>query len=44
MGSPDMLPPLYDRLRQYGIVHPDAAGEGCGAGHRHHLTRPPVEL
>ena len=29
MGSPDMLPPLYDRLRQYGIVDPDAADEAA---------------
>jgi hypothetical protein len=27
MGSPEMLPPVYDRLRQYGIVDPDAADE-----------------
>ncbi len=29
MGSPEMLPPLYDRLRQYGIVDPDAADEAA---------------
>jgi hypothetical protein len=27
MGSPEMLPPVYDRLRQYGIVDPEAADE-----------------
>jgi hypothetical protein len=29
MGSPDMLPPLYDRLREYGIIDPDAADEAA---------------
>ncbi len=29
MGSPEMLPPLYDRLREYGIVDPDAADEAA---------------
>ncbi len=27
MGSPEMLPPVYDRLREHGIVDPDAADE-----------------
>jgi hypothetical protein len=27
MGSPEMLPPVYDRLREYGIVDPDATDE-----------------
>lgn len=29
MGSPEMLPPLYERLRQYGIVDPTAADEAA---------------
>ena len=29
MGSPEMLPPVYDRLREYGIVDPDAADEAA---------------
>jgi hypothetical protein len=29
LGSPEMLPPLYDRLREYGIVDPDAADEAA---------------
>ena len=29
MGSPEMLPPLYDRLREYGIVDPTAADEAA---------------
>lgn len=29
MGSPEMLPPLYARLREYGIVDPDAADEAA---------------
>jgi hypothetical protein len=27
MGAPEMLPPVYDRLRKYGIADPDAAEE-----------------
>jgi len=27
MGSPEMLSPVYDRLREYGIVDPEAADE-----------------
>jgi len=29
LGSPDMLPPLYDRLRQYGLADPDAADQAA---------------
>ncbi len=29
IGSPEMLPPLYDRLREYAIVDPDAADEAA---------------
>lgn len=29
LGSPEMLPPLYDRLRAYGIADPTAADEAA---------------
>lgn len=29
MGSPEMLPPLYERLHEYGIVDPTAADEAA---------------
>jgi hypothetical protein len=29
MGSPEMLPPVYDRLREYGILDPDAAAQAA---------------
>jgi hypothetical protein len=29
LGSPDMLPPLYDRLRAYGIADPDATDQAA---------------
>jgi hypothetical protein len=29
MGSPEMLPPLYERLRDYGVADPTAADEAA---------------